>query len=666
MVGDLLSKRKTFAQAAMQMSSQLVTQEIENDIKAMTTRLLLGDSTAAQQKATEQGGLLYHLFATQQGTVATQGAALQQAAVVQTSNIQQTTATQTGQTAQTAAVTTGGEARVGATTAAASQGQAAQAAIQSKTVMSDAAQAFSGVYASVSSIPVVGWILAPVAAAAAFAAVAAYESLDVGAWKVPGDMTAKIHQGEMVVPAKHAETMRAGAGPSGTFDNLSEVLGSQSRIANLGLAVRHARGLAEGTWEVPEDLVTQIHAGEMVVPSTQADALRSAVGGAGGDKGTQALIAGIVGGGANAVAATAAASGVVVPPAATAPTAAAGGVGGGGINSIELEDQTGAPTPAQPALGYKPVGEAQGGLVYNVPGSAAKFGEKTLFPPVLGGSLGFFGTLMGGPLMELLFPHLFVGFENWFNKLFGGTRPGEQPIVPTQPGAVTSNWGTVVGPATSQYGEGAAAAAVSPTLPPITGPTDRMTDVMRGDVLSTGKTLLGEGGGFGLLGAGGRGAADSLIAGIESAATGGGAAGATAVPAETPRAMTELIESIRMQAADTQRTALAQQGIIGAGLGPDLARVITHSPVMDLGAWRLPPEVSPVYHRETGAIPAATMLASGGRSTEERGGGGDTIGDTHMTWHYHEGKASPHELMETAKKALRNFHPIALQALRRR
>src|SRR5581483_5818863 len=57
----------------------------------------------------------------------------------------------------------------------------------------------SGTYAAVAQIPYVGWILAPIAAGAAFAAVAAYEglaSLDVGAWNVPHDMVAQIHKGE--------------------------------------------------------------------------------------------------------------------------------------------------------------------------------------------------------------------------------------------------------------------------------------------------------------------------------------------------------------------------------------------------------------------------------------------------------------------------------------
>ncbi|HZR02413.1 MAG TPA: hypothetical protein VFA81_04470, partial [Burkholderiales bacterium] len=58
----------------------------------------------------------------------------------------------------------------------------------------------------------------PIAAGAAFAAVAAYEglaSLDVGAWNVPHDMVAQIHKGESVVPTTFAEGMRQNGGFTG-------------------------------------------------------------------------------------------------------------------------------------------------------------------------------------------------------------------------------------------------------------------------------------------------------------------------------------------------------------------------------------------------------------------------------------------------------------------
>jgi len=132
---------------------------------------------------------------------------------------QSTAATITSQATQTQAVITGTQARNAAQTAGAAQGVAMQGALGAKSVMSSAAQAFSGTYASVSQIPVIGRIMAPAAAGAAYAVVAAYEgvaSLDVGAWNVPSDMPAQIRRGEMVVPRTFAEGMRQNA--SGASD----------------------------------------------------------------------------------------------------------------------------------------------------------------------------------------------------------------------------------------------------------------------------------------------------------------------------------------------------------------------------------------------------------------------------------------------------------------
>ena len=101
-------------------------------------------------------------------------------------------------------------AKVAAKTAGAQAGAAAQKTANSASIMKDAEGAAAGTYNSVSQIPVVGWLLAPAAAAASFAAVAAYDSFDVGTPNVPHDMTAQIHQGEAIVPAKTAEKWRDG------------------------------------------------------------------------------------------------------------------------------------------------------------------------------------------------------------------------------------------------------------------------------------------------------------------------------------------------------------------------------------------------------------------------------------------------------------------------
>ena len=83
-----------------------------------------------------------------------------------------------------------------------------------------AAEAGAGAYNAIVGIPYVGPILAPAAAAVAFTAVEAFGSLPsfaVGAWELPSDMTARVHQGEMIIPAGPASALRDtwGGGASG-------------------------------------------------------------------------------------------------------------------------------------------------------------------------------------------------------------------------------------------------------------------------------------------------------------------------------------------------------------------------------------------------------------------------------------------------------------------
>jgi hypothetical protein len=88
-----------------------------------------------------------------------------------------------------------------------------------ESIFIEAKKAFSGAYSSASAIPYIGWILGPIAGAAAFAAVAAQASFAVGTGNVPGDMTAQIHKGEIIVPATMSDSIRSGqltlGGPAG-------------------------------------------------------------------------------------------------------------------------------------------------------------------------------------------------------------------------------------------------------------------------------------------------------------------------------------------------------------------------------------------------------------------------------------------------------------------
>lgn len=84
----------------------------------------------------------------------------------------------------------------------------------------NAVKAASATYASVSSIPFIGWALAPVAAAGAFAGVMAFGLPSAaGGWgEVPNDGLAMIHKKEMILPAPIAEKVRNmtdGGGNSG-------------------------------------------------------------------------------------------------------------------------------------------------------------------------------------------------------------------------------------------------------------------------------------------------------------------------------------------------------------------------------------------------------------------------------------------------------------------
>lgn len=191
LTGDLLSKRRSLGASLLQITGNFIQQEIAADIKAATTRLLLSESSQAKDKALEQGGFLYHLLTESHKTAQT---------VAQS-------------TARTTAATTAAATQTSVTASAAASQQAIAAATGAQTVMGDAAKAFAGTYASVAQIPYVGWIMAPGAAAAAFAEVASMAgiaSLATGTAYVPRDMPANLHEGEAVLPKPMAQSFRDG------------------------------------------------------------------------------------------------------------------------------------------------------------------------------------------------------------------------------------------------------------------------------------------------------------------------------------------------------------------------------------------------------------------------------------------------------------------------
>jgi hypothetical protein len=82
-----------------------------------------------------------------------------------------------------------------------------QKSIQESTKLSDAAATARHTYASASAIPLVGWVIAPVAAAAAFAAVMAFEK--------GGIVPAAVHEGEMILPAHISHFVQMAAANAG-------------------------------------------------------------------------------------------------------------------------------------------------------------------------------------------------------------------------------------------------------------------------------------------------------------------------------------------------------------------------------------------------------------------------------------------------------------------
>jgi hypothetical protein len=217
-VSDILTKRKSLSQSLLALSAEMVTKEIADDARAVTTRLLLEQSAQTSEKALQQGGFLYH-------------------AVVQKLK---TSATTAAQSAQTAAVATGQAAQTSALVSGTSAGKAVQAAAGPSQVMADAAEAFAGAYAATAAIPYIGPELAPAAAAEAFAAVASMAgaaSLDVGTNYVPRDMPAFLHEGERVTP----KAFNPDAGYQGERGNEVQ---EQHNYGDVHMSALDTRGLA--------------------------------------------------------------------------------------------------------------------------------------------------------------------------------------------------------------------------------------------------------------------------------------------------------------------------------------------------------------------------------------------------------------------------------------
>jgi hypothetical protein len=161
--------------------------------------------------------------------------------------------------AKTSATVAGEAARTAATEEGHKKGLLASAGSALKEIFIAAYTAAANVYKSVSAIPYVGWILAPIAAAATFAVVAGYaasvSSAKGGMWEVPGDQMAQIHKKESILPANIAEPMRAffsgqgggasGGGGGGGGDHYNFTVRAIDAKGVEQFFKKHGRGIAE-------------------------------------------------------------------------------------------------------------------------------------------------------------------------------------------------------------------------------------------------------------------------------------------------------------------------------------------------------------------------------------------------------------------------------------
>ncbi len=189
-MNDIFTKRQGLATDLLQIGAKLVEEEIANELKLLTEHELVNLGMLKSDQVTAQEGLLGKLIA-----YATE-----------------TAATTTKEASLTAATAAGTAARTSITSSGAIASKAITAAASASEISQDAAKAGAGAYASVVGIPIIGPILAPIAAGVAFAAVEAFGSFAQGANVVPRDMIAQIHAGERIIPAADNSALMAAVG----------------------------------------------------------------------------------------------------------------------------------------------------------------------------------------------------------------------------------------------------------------------------------------------------------------------------------------------------------------------------------------------------------------------------------------------------------------------
>jgi hypothetical protein len=164
--------------------------------------------------------------------------------------------TSAGQQAQTLATATGAAERktINATTAL-------------SEANTNAMKAATGAYAATVDIPIVGPVLAPIAAATAYTAVMGLTALASasGGWgQIPNDQLAMVHKNEMILPANIAQNVRDMSGGAGATGDTHIHLGGNSYSA---LGSGAMRGLLQGSQrELVSTMKSAIRDGKMRNP----------------------------------------------------------------------------------------------------------------------------------------------------------------------------------------------------------------------------------------------------------------------------------------------------------------------------------------------------------------------------------------------------------------
>lgn len=211
--GQIFSGRVGILGALQAAGLNFLQKELEQDTQYFLAHMLLSKAALASDQTIGQAGVLLHTVLEGQ---------------------------------KTAATAAGEAARTGVKEGARAAGSAQELVSGSAQIMNDAAKAAAGAYSAVVGIPYVGPFLAPVAAATAFAAVAAFDTLTglaTGAYDIPNDGPAYLHQGEMVVPKTFATSLRENirGGDTSSIANSTSVGGDQYEIHLHGVDHSNAR-----------------------------------------------------------------------------------------------------------------------------------------------------------------------------------------------------------------------------------------------------------------------------------------------------------------------------------------------------------------------------------------------------------------------------------------